>query len=114
MSHDNKFRPGSDDELLYTIARVMFRHGLDFHRAKGSPTVDILAAIREHHAIVRLPEADYVDGCPTFWDYSLRPIPNEVVIDFGLGTEYRTTLHVNTCRALAAALLAAADAAERG
>lgn len=98
-----------DNELRDIVAKV-----LDDRDIGDDWDADaILAAIREHHAIVKLPEPDCVDGLPAFWNYSLIPTPNEVVTDFGLGTEFKSTLSVGTCRALAAALLAAADVAER-
>lgn len=78
----------------------------------GSPRlVDcVLAAIREHHAIVRLPEPD--EGRDDWCKGTVLTSSGLVYIDVELGQMERYT--PSEARAVAAALLAAADAAERG
>lgn len=104
MNDDNELR-----ELITAV--IKHRYGVPSKAAK-----DIIAAIRERHAIVRLPEPTSSGpvstswGLVTKWD-RMRQTPGErrlVTID-----PHDRGMTPESARALAAALLAAADAAER-
>lgn len=105
-----------DNELRTVIADLMDEHRHCCLRKSADMTDSILAAIRERHAIVRLPEPTSSGpvstswGLVTKWD-RMRQTPGErrlVTID-----PHDRGMTPESARALAAALLAAADAAER-
>ena len=120
----------NDDKLIGLIARTLYGQNAiyDAQTGDGIPWDELLGyqecwqrdaeglltGLRAaRYAIVELPEPECTNERETFGDYSLRVDGGQIVTDFGLGTEFRSVLSVETCRSFAAALLAAAEYAEK-
>lgn len=111
----------SDELLDFVSDRMMsapgeIGHGVDLYRSEADSLADAtLTAIRERHAIVELPEPDN-DRADSWADSSVhlfRPAHGPVSIYLEVEPGEPQPLRVNDARTIAAALLAAADAAER-
>lgn len=105
----------SDQEIIDTIAEWLqdnTRYGCTSDRL----ATDFLAALRERYAIVELPKPDddtEWDGQDQGWWVSYHRAHEQAVGQRRVVPHlFRDSLHPNAARRLAAALLAAADAAE--